>query len=220
MTGFSSEWDERYQENTHMSIWPWSTLVSFVMRYSNPNVAGFRVLELGCGAGANIPFFANLGIDYYAVEGSESIVTRLHSKFPQLKDNIVCGDFTQTLPEMEFHLIVDRGSLTCNDTLAIRRCLRMCHNRLNSNGMYIGIDWYSTDSDAYREGEQAEDHYTRTNFTDGSLANTGRVHFSSKEHLLELFTDYEIVVLTHQTITEEIPGSGNSFAVWNFVAKK
>ena len=132
MTGFSSEWDERYQENTHMSIWPWSTLVSFVMRYSNPNVAGFRVLELGCGAGANIPFFVNLGIDYYAVEGSESIVTRLHSKFPQLKDNIVCGDFTQTLPEMEFHLIVDRGSLTCNDTSAIRRCLRMCHNRLKT----------------------------------------------------------------------------------------
>ena len=154
MTGFSSEWDERYQENTHMSIWPWSTLVSFVMRYSNPNVAGFRVLELGCGAGAKIPFFVNLGIDYYAVEGSESIVTRLHSKFPQLKDNIICGDFTHTLPEMEFHLIVDRGSLTCNDTSAIGRCLRMCHNRLNNDGMYIGIDWYSTDSDAYREGEQ------------------------------------------------------------------
>ena len=78
--------------------------------------------------GANIPFFVNLGIDYYAVEGSESIVTRLHSKFPQLKDNIICGDFTQTLPEMEFHLIVDRASLTCNDISAIERCLRMCHN--------------------------------------------------------------------------------------------
>ena len=219
MTGFSSEWNERYQENTHMSIWPWSTLVSFVMRYSNPNVAGFRVLELGCGAGANIPFFVNLGIDYYAVEGSESIVTRLHSKFPQLKNNIVCGDFTQTLPEMEFHLIVDRGSLTCNDTSAIRRCLQMCHNRLKNDGMYIGIDWYSTDSDAYHQGEQAEDHYTRTNFTDGSLANTGRVHFSNKEHILDLFSDYEIFVLTHQTITEDMPVS-STLAVWNFVAKK
>ena len=139
-----------------MSIWPWSTLVSFVMRYSNPNVAGFRVLELGCRAGANIPFFVNLGIDYYAVEGSEFTVTRLHAKVPQLKDNIICGDFTQTLPEMEFHLIVDRASVTCNDTSAIGRCLRMCQNRLKSDGMYIGIDWYSTDSDAYREGEQAE----------------------------------------------------------------
>ena len=31
---FSNEWDQRYQENTHMSIWPWSDLVSFVKRYS------------------------------------------------------------------------------------------------------------------------------------------------------------------------------------------
>ena len=54
------------------------------------------MLELGCGAGVNIPFFVNLGIHYYAVEDSESIFTRLHSKFPQLKDNIVCGKFTQT----------------------------------------------------------------------------------------------------------------------------
>ena len=220
MTGFSSEWDERYQENTQICIWPWSTLVSFVLRYSNPNVEGFKVLELGCGAGANIPLFVNLGADYYAVEGSKSIVTRLHSMFPQLKDNIVCGDFTKTLPENEFHLIVDRSSLTCNDTSAIRRCLRMCHNRLKNGGTYIGIDWFSTDSDAYREGEQAEDHYTRTNFTDGLHANTGRIHFSSKEHLLDLFADYEIVVLAHQTTTEDIPVSGNSVAVWNFVAKK
>ena len=85
MTGFSSEWDERYQDCTHMIIWLWSTLVSFEMRYSNPNVTRFRLLELGCGAGANISFLFTLGIDYYAVEGSKSIVTRLHSRFPQQK---------------------------------------------------------------------------------------------------------------------------------------
>ena len=37
-----------------MSIWPWSDLVSYVMRYVPPNFAEFKVLELGCGAGANI----------------------------------------------------------------------------------------------------------------------------------------------------------------------
>ena len=85
--------------------------------------------------------------------------------------------------------------------------------------MYIGIDWCSTDSDAYREGEQAEDRYTRTNFTDGSHANTGRVHFSNKDYLFDLFADYEIFVLTHQTITEDMPVS-STLAVWNFVTKK
>ena len=52
--GFSIEWDQRYKENLQMSIWPWSDLVSAVMRLRLP--ASTRVLELGCGAGANIPF--------------------------------------------------------------------------------------------------------------------------------------------------------------------
>ena len=50
---------------------------------------------------------------------------------------------------MKFNLIVDRASLACNDTSAIRHCLRVCQNQLKNDGMYIGIDWYSTDCDAY-----------------------------------------------------------------------
>ena len=55
---FSNEWDESYKKNTHLSIWPWSDLVSYVMRYARPeNPKNCNVLELGCGAGANIDFF-------------------------------------------------------------------------------------------------------------------------------------------------------------------
>jgi len=43
---FSNEWDKRYQENTHMSVFPWSDLVSLVMKYS-PQKEKFKVLELG-----------------------------------------------------------------------------------------------------------------------------------------------------------------------------
>ena len=55
---FSKEWEERYRENTHLSVWPWSNLISYVMRYARPENKDFSVLELGCGAGANIPFFS------------------------------------------------------------------------------------------------------------------------------------------------------------------
>ena len=44
---------------------------------------GMRVLELGCGPGANIPFFLSQGADYYAAEGSETIVVELQKKFPR-----------------------------------------------------------------------------------------------------------------------------------------
>ena len=113
-----------------MSIWPWSDLVSYVMRHARPQNEKFRVLELGCGAGANIPFFKQLGVQYHAVEGSATIVNMLAGKFPEYRSTIKVGDFTKELPfEGEFDLVVDRASLTCNTTSSIRRGLAACRRQ-------------------------------------------------------------------------------------------
>jgi len=128
---FSVEWDKRYHCNTHMSVWPWTDLVSKVMRYARPTSPDFRVLELGCGAGANVPFFSNLNVNYYGIEGSSFIVEKLHKLFPELSDKIVVGDFTREIPfDIDFDLIVDRAGLTCNSTASIQSSLNLIHNKL------------------------------------------------------------------------------------------
>ncbi len=133
-------WDKRYRANEHMSVWPWSDLVSLVQRHA-PHA--HRVLELGCGAGANIPFFASKGCEYHAIEGSATIVQYLHNRFPEYQANIVVGDFTEGLPFTgPFDLIVDRGSLTCDDDLDITRTLSDAHRLLGNDGMLISVDWY------------------------------------------------------------------------------
>ena len=54
---FSNKWETCYKNKTHsMNNWPFSDLVSYVMRFSKPGKSKIRVLELGCGSGANIPF--------------------------------------------------------------------------------------------------------------------------------------------------------------------
>lgn len=218
---FSMEWDRRYQELTHLSIWPWSDLVGYVMRYARPAGSEFRVLELGCGAGANIPFFQSLQVDYCGIEGSPAIVQKLQERFPVLKNKLVSGDFTLEIPfEGEFDLVVDRSSLTHNTTAAIVQCLDMLHKRLKPGGKYIGIDWFSTAYSEFGKGQQAEDDHTRTGYTSGSFADVGRVHFSDKPHLQELFRNFELQVLEHKEIQREIPGDGWHFASWNLVAKK
>ncbi len=216
---FSNEWNDRYQENTNMSIWPWSDLVSAVMK-NKPKNENFKVLELGCGAGANIPFFASLDADYYAIEGSEEIVKKLHKKYPQYKNNIIVGDFTKKIPNEKFDLIIDRSSLTCNNQVAINQCLNLCYEQLSNSGKFIGIDWFSTKCSDYKKGKQAEDVWTEFDFEEGWFAGLGRIHFSNKRHLLDLFKKFEIISMTHKDLFQEIPDKNLKFSTWNFVVRK
>lgn len=218
--GFSKEWDERYAANTHMSIWPWSDLVSCVMRYARPSGPGYRVLELGCGAGANIPFFNWLGAEYSAIEGSETIVGKLWERFPEQKSNIVVGDFTKEIPFLDrFDLVIDRASLTHNTTAAIKDAVTLLKGCLKPGSRFIGIDWFSTDHSDYRHGEAAEDSFTRRDIQEGTFAGVGCVHFSDRTHLEELFSGFKFQLLEHKTIRREIPAADNYIAAtWNFVA--
>ena len=119
-----------------------------------------------------------------------------------------------------FDLIVDRASLTCNSTASIVQCLSKCHKQLVAGGKFIGSDWYSTDYSDYTKGEQAEDVWTRKNFIDGSFKGTGSVHFSDKDHLLELFEQYKVLSMAHKTLCEEVPHRNWRFASWNLVGQK
>lgn len=217
---FSQEWDTTFKENKNISIWPWSDLVSFVMRYARPSGPQFRVLELGCGAGANIPFFLSLGIQYYGIEGSATIIKRLREKFPSLKDNLIIGDFTSSIPfQGDFDLVVDRSAVTHNPTIGIKKCLEEIHKILKAGGKYIGIDWFSTLHSDYKEGKDTEDDFTRTGYQTGQFAYVGRVHFSDRLHLEGLLGKFSILILEHKIVKREIPDN-SIFAAWNFVAKK
>ena len=215
---FSKEWNKRYEKHSDMSIWPWSDLVSYVMRYSHSNKK-LRVLEIGCGAGANIPFFLSLGYKYYGIEGSAIIIDKLKRRFPIIKKNIVTGDFTSEIPfDGKFDLVIDRSSLTHNTTEGIKKCLDLVYDKMKNDSKYIGIDWFSTSHQDYSRAIKV-DKYTRSGYTKGQFANVGIVHFSNKSHLKKLFKKFEILALEHKIVISQIPEK-KEFASWNFVAKK
>jgi len=219
---FSPKWDAAYQRKEHQSVWPWSNLVSRCLRHTaikdcDPS---FRVLELGCGAGANIPFFLEYGVDYYGIEGSQAAVESLQARFPQLRGKLAAGDFTESLVfDGPFDLVVDRASITHNDTAAIRHCLSMIEASLSDDGVFVGCDWYSTESTRYREGAQGVDPFTCGDIAEGTFAGIGQVHFSSYEHIQDLFDHFKIISLDH--IAERVyVGSGEGNATWQIVAAK
>lgn len=218
---FSKSWEESYKANAHMSIWPWSDLVSYVERYV-PNLdKSCKVLELGCGAGANIPFFQRLGVQYYGMDGSEFIVKKLWKMYPDHRDRIAIGDFTEEIPfDERFDVVVDRAALTHSTTSGIKKANKLIYDRMSHGGKFIGIDWFSTRHSDYKKGSKHEDEYTRTEFQDGQFARLGCVHFSDKNHLQELFASFKIRIMEHKILTREIPEDGHVFASWNFMAIK
>ena len=220
--GFSVDWDNCYADNTQLSVWPWSDIVSLVNRHCKQQITGGgRVLEYGCGAGANIPFFRALGIDYSAIEGSPTIVKQLHERYPDLVDKIRVGDFTQEQPfACDFDIVIDRAALTHNTTKAIRSALKIAYDSLKLGGIFIGSDWFGKKHTDFFGGEQSEDEFTRKNYTKGQFVGVGHVHFSDEPHLRDLFSKFEIIFMEEKLFQRHEPKDNHRFASWNIVAKK
>ena len=221
-TGFSPEWDDCYRDNNNFPIWPWSDVVSLVYRYCK-NIITLKsasVLELGCGAGANIPFFKSLGMNYYAIEGSSFIVKQLQQSFPDIAAHIQNGDFTIDQPfKRDFDLVIDRAAITHNNTVSIQNTIENISNFLKPDGLFIGVDWFSTNHTDYLDGEIV-DEYTRTNFKKGQFASIGNVHFSNEAHLKELFKNFEIIFMQEKIRKFYKPQRISQVACWDIVVKK
>jgi len=221
---FSNEWDGIYNKNLQLTSWPWSDLVSLVCRHCKGAISENGVVfELGCGVGPNIPFIQSLGMVYYGVDGSKTVVEKLHQEFPELKDRVVTGDFTlrdsfSILPKVD--IVIDRAAVTHNDQQSIEKILKNSLNVLQSGGHFIGIDWFSTKHSDFMLGKGSVDPYTRKHITHGQFENVGNVHFSDEEHLRSLFSSFDIISLEEKVINIYEPKNNHLFASWNIVARK
>ena len=224
MNGFSEEWDEIYNKKLQLTSWPWSDLVSLVYRHCSDAISRKGVVfELGCGVGPNIPFIQSLGMSYYGVEGSKTVVKKLHQEFPEMKERVAVGDFTQKdcfskLPEVD--IVIDRASVTHNNQLSIVNTLKNSCDVLKSGSHYIGIDWFSTKHSDFVLGKEGSDVNTRIDIEYGQFENVGNVHFSDEKHLRTLFSSFDIISLEEKIINIYEPKNNHQFSSWNIVARK
>ena len=216
------DWDKIYLEGKHNSVWPWSEVVSSVNRHAIGNFRHpLKVLELGCGAGANIPFFNTIDADYYGIDYSPKAVNDLNKKFPHLAGKIKSGDFCTEIPFNEtFDIILDRGSITHNYTAAILRCFNLLKNISHPKTLILGLNWFSTNSSDYTLGEATEDPFCKTNFKSGNFVGTGVVHFATEKHLRELLSSFEFIELNYTETTNIMPKPNLKLAYWNFIVQR
>jgi SAM-dependent methyltransferase len=220
---FSEEWETRFSQGKNHSLYPWTDLLTYISKYGYLE-KGDKVLELGPGVGANIPFFLARGAEYYAIEGSKTAVSEIIKRFPNLEGKVIVGDFTQNIPfQHGFKFIIDRGSITHNNSIGIQKALKMIHDKLMDDGKYFGIDWFSWVNGERLKGKNEDDIYTYS-FKDGKYENHGNVHFSTKSHIFELFIEANLMieVLDHKVIQGKMQKDDPDYlqATWNIVGRK
>lgn len=218
---FSKEWETQYNQGRQFSLYPWSDLVTLVMRFANPKQFSDKpkVLELGCGVGANISFFIDKGFKYFAIEGAQTATEYIHDCWGD-KVNVLCGDFTKEIPFKPgyFDLVVDRASTTHNPTKAIKKVISQVKLVLKPGHLFILSDWFSTRHTEFLRGDPLEKH-TRHNYSSGAFTQVGTVHFFDEYELRLLFEQWQILFMEHKSYETFVPNKDIKSTCWNMVVK-
>lgn len=217
-------WNNLYKKGKQDSKWPWSEVVSLVYIYFYQSIKKrkkIKILELGSGYGANIPFFLDLGFNYFGIESSRVAVNLILKRFPSLRGKMIVGDFTKKISHKhKFDLIIDRGSMTHNSTSSIKKAVKIMKKTLKPNGIYICVDWFSTNHGDYLNGKMQEDKYTRKNFVGQFNFYKGIIHFADKKILNFFFKDWHLLQLQEKQVNRIIPKNKTKLAFWTIVARK
>ena len=200
---FSSEWNTAYDNGQRMSISGIPSVLSSLLINFIGSLKGQRVLEFGCGTGNNARFIVEEGGEYFGIDGSESAIKFAMEKNP--KSTFACCDFTEGHPfGDDFDLVIDRASISHNDTDGIKRAISLIWQSLKPGGLFVSADWFSDNHSESGRGEFVDER-TRTGYTDGQFVAVGRVHFSNEQELAGLFSMFDRGALVER-ITRYLQG--------------
>ena len=136
-------WEDIFQNN-EWGKYPSLAVVRFVARnfYKATNRKDIRILELGCGTGANLWYCAREGFSVIGLDGSKTALNTMISRFnaEHLNSNLIYardGDYSLTIEDIEddsLDAIIDVESLYCNSFIKTRQIIQKSFKKLKVGG--------------------------------------------------------------------------------------
>lgn len=136
-------WDYNWEKVFSSRSWgkyPSESVIRFVARnfYQSKLRAEVRILEIGCGTGANLWFLAKEGFSAYGIEGSPTAVAQATTFLEKenLKAAITQGDIINLPYENEyFDAVLDVECLCCNNFVNTKKILKEVSRVLKPDGL-------------------------------------------------------------------------------------
>ena len=183
-------WDQNWQSVFIENEWgkyPPESVIRFVARnFYKSNRKEIKILEVGCGTGANIWYLLRERFDAYGIDGSSVAIDRARERFKNenLVSKLICGDIIN-LPYEDnfFDAVIDNECIYCNNFENTETILNEIDRVLKSNGKFYS----RTFTDKLFVGGGA-DHtkvskfeYSEINI--GPLAGKGFARLTSKDDI-------------------------------------
>jgi len=173
--------------------YPPEHVVRFVARtfYRVPDRSHVRLLEIGCGPGANVWFMAREGFSVCGIDGSPTAIRKAGERLANegLTADLRVGDNAALpWPNDTFDGVLENVSLCCNGSESIRAALAEVRRVLKPDAPFQA-SFFTTRTWGYGAGTTVEPDGFR-DITEGPLAGTGFCLFLTRERLTEFFKEF------------------------------
>jgi SAM-dependent methyltransferase len=141
--------------------YPPEHVIRFVARnfYGAPKRQDVKLLEVGCGPGANVWYAASEGFDVSAIDGSPSAVRKARDRLQKagLDANLKVGDFCGKLPwpDETFDGVIENLSLYTNRRVRIKQAISEIRRVLKPKGKFQSC-WFNAQTWGYGLGNEVE----------------------------------------------------------------
>jgi SAM-dependent methyltransferase len=200
-------WDPHWEQIFRVHDWgryPPEELIRFAGRnfFKVPARKDVKILEIGCGTGANIWFLAREGFDTYGIDGSATAIAKAKQRLQEenLKAHLQVGDIVgldEFYADIHFDAVVDVACLQHNKIQAIRTVLDQVLILLKPQGKIFSM-MIAAGSYGDSLGQEIEPG-TFADILEGPLHNRGLVHFFEEQEVQQLFKIFADIQLEYST---------------------
>lgn len=202
-------WDPAWEDVFRGQAWgkyPSEDVVRFVARnfYQVPNRGAVRILEVGCGTGANLCYIANEGFQAYGIDGSGTAIElcrkQMNTAARQWSGELSVAD-ASSLPygDNVFDAAIDNECIYANSYKDSRSIYREVHRVLKPNGRLFS-KMFSTGSAGDGTGVQIAANTWLVE--EGPLAHKGISRFTSETEIKELIAPLHIISVDRVSRTD------------------
>jgi ubiquinone/menaquinone biosynthesis C-methylase UbiE len=218
-------WENVWESVFTQQSWgkyPDMSIVRFIARrfFKETDRKSIKVLEVGCGPGANVWFLAREGLDAYGMDGSSTAIAQAGERLSSegLQATLMVADAT-CLPydAGTFDAVIDCECVYANDVDSSKKILSEVNRVLKPGGEFFSLSF----TDEMYVGKTRDELAPRvyTDISDGLLAGKGLVRLMNKEDIQTLYGEYFCVDTVDKTTRTDL-GQQYLTSEWMIVCSK